>query len=834
MFFRKTHGYQPTQNALAVAAPYRRRGRRSRIRRSFARFLTFLKQIPSFFLSLPFAVISYANKFSLDTFRSWISATLSFICWPFLRLELLSAITYNRKLRAEAPKEIVKHNRWKTSSICLIHLIPITITAVLLFLNFSNLYFEAVGSSNQSARLNALQFAAKMHEILIVTSLSAIVLNCVQYELLYGRGVTLGSLLVGFQITDISSLWSPGLWATVFASGLKIRRFMLILLVVLAVVLGAVVGPASAILMLPSVDWWSYQPRLEGQWFENYDIKNPRYFIGANESTLWPNYVNAASFPSNCSSMAEPVPAYCPLGGVSSISTVFELEHMAWVLESTWNFTTEILGTLDLTYNRYIEGASGLLIANKYIGLEYRYLAPPFLTQTTPLFADNLLVAIKELNDQINSPEVNQNRRWILSLSNGSQVLAPAAYATCSTTGYNWRNGSLWEIPADDDGDYSQTTDYGPPLSLLTFPTFPLDSNQTWISDASPLLEIWNNSTEIATLWVEPPDFGDITPSIGVVFAAFLNLTEYSNLTDLLNGDSINKSAAKIVTCSVFASWQPVEIYIDPFTDSFIHSPSIDFPSAAVRDSNYLANKGAQAIKFDIDWANLALPPNDTVGLFITKLINVPEVSATSNTGDDEYIGYTDSSWNIPMGISLSIFIADVMSRIGMEGDKMVGLEVDEPSPTFEDIGMIREGSIDNNNNNVYRMSISGSNFTNNTTEFQVTLLRYGYGYSMDGLTRRLAAGILLTHVLMGLIYMILVVWFGWTCHGLRSPFEVVVLAINSPSTEILDNTCAGVSRLDTYRHIVKVGEVSDTEIGLILNKDKGISAPVVGKKYGS
>lgn len=122
-----------------------------------------------------------------------------------------------------------------------------------------------MGSSNQSARLNALQFAAKMHEILIVTSLSAIVLNCVQYELLYGRGVTLGSLLVGFQITDISSLWSPGLWATVFASGLKIRRFMLILLVVLAVVLGAVVGPASAILMLPSIDWWSYQPRLEGQ-----------------------------------------------------------------------------------------------------------------------------------------------------------------------------------------------------------------------------------------------------------------------------------------------------------------------------------------------------------------------------------------------------------------------------------------------------------------------------------------------------------------------------------------------------------------------------------------
>jgi hypothetical protein len=76
MFFRKTRGHQPTQNTLAVVS-----SERSKIthRQSFARFLTFLKQIPSFFLSLPFAVISYANKFSLDTLRSWISATLSFI-----------------------------------------------------------------------------------------------------------------------------------------------------------------------------------------------------------------------------------------------------------------------------------------------------------------------------------------------------------------------------------------------------------------------------------------------------------------------------------------------------------------------------------------------------------------------------------------------------------------------------------------------------------------------------------------------------------------------------------------------------------------------------------
>ncbi|PMD61079.1 uncharacterized protein K444DRAFT_662262, partial [Hyaloscypha bicolor E] len=274
MFFRRTHQYRPTQNAFSTTGRETVRG--SDARNSFPRFVTFLKQIPSVLLSLPLAAISCARKSSPPTFKSCISATASLICWPFLRIELLSAIRHNRSLRAEAPKEIVRHDRWKSIGVCLIHLIPSTITSVLLFLNFSNVYYEAVGASNQSARLNALQFAAKMHEILIASSLSAIVLKHVQYELLQGGGVTLGSLLAGFQVTDVSSLWSPGLWATVYASSLKTRRFRLVILVIVMVLLGAVVGPASAILMLPSVDWWSYQPT-ENCCVSN--INNPRYFI---------------------------------------------------------------------------------------------------------------------------------------------------------------------------------------------------------------------------------------------------------------------------------------------------------------------------------------------------------------------------------------------------------------------------------------------------------------------------------------------------------------------------------------------------------------------------
>lgn len=67
--------------------------------------------------------------------------------------------------------------------------------------------------------------------------------------------------------------------------------------------------------------------------------------------------------------------------------------------------------------------------------------------------------------------------------------------------------------------------------------------------------------------------------------------------------------------------------------------------------------------------------------------------------------------------------------------------------------------------------------------DFQVTLSNYGLGSSMDGLTRRLAASILLTRALIAMIYIILAICFVWACHGLKSLFEIVVLAINSPLT---------------------------------------------------
>jgi hypothetical protein len=569
------------------------------------------------------------------------------------------------------------------------------------------------------------------------------------------------------------------------------------MLVILLTILAAVVGPASAILMLPSIDWWEYkyQPNSfsEGQ---TPGIKNARLFIGSNEPLLWPTQITLSSFPLNCNNKSSPVSNFCPLGGLSTLLDSFP--PLFDILDdSSWNITIPTFPSLDeateQSYNRYLEGTVFLLPT----GLPSTGQLNPTniswaLSQTVQDFAAAFLFSI---NEQEGLGPENEIIRWKLSLSNGSQLLRPVTYVACLDKEYEWRNGSLWQL-----GLYG--SDQDPESTILSQWISPGKHNRTWSTDASELLSVWNNLTESAVVWVEPPELGEDVPSIGIVLAAFSNTTNFDQF-------SYNYSA-EIVTCSVFSNWQPVDIYIDPTTDNLVHSLSTNKPLADVGDPNYLGHTSLKPIKFDLEWANWALPSNETVG----------QLATTLNPTSDEY---TCPLLYFGFEMAVSLLITDAISRIGMLDVEI--MTEDFATPYW---GNAPESYV------LFPMNISAL-APGNSTEFHATLLRYGYSYSMDGLTRRLAAGILLTHVFIATVFMICITWFGWSCYGLKSLYEIFVLAINSPSTEKLDNTSAGIAQFDTYKHIIKVGEISDTQSGILFNDSTQgrFHAPVEGKKYG-
>jgi len=68
-------------------------------------------------------------------------------------------------------------------------------------------------------RLNSLQLAAKVHEVLIIGFVSTIELEYVRYLLLRGGAIAFGGVFASFQLTDLSLLWKPPLWAVAFSGG---------------------------------------------------------------------------------------------------------------------------------------------------------------------------------------------------------------------------------------------------------------------------------------------------------------------------------------------------------------------------------------------------------------------------------------------------------------------------------------------------------------------------------------------------------------------------------------------------------------------------------------
>lgn len=56
----------------------------------------------------------------------------------------------------------------------------------------------------------------------------------------------------------------------------------------------------------------------------------------------------------------------------------------------------------------------------------------------------------------------------------------------------------------------------------------------------------------------------------------------------------------------------------------------------------------------------------------------------------------------------------------------------------------------------------------------------------------------------------------------MKSLCEVLVLSLNSAPSKELENTSAGIERFDTYKHIVRVGEVVGKKLGMMVGETAG------------
>ena len=162
--------------------------------------------------------------------------------------------------RSLEPRKAALDGRWwRAIWRCTPHILPLSVTIFIIFLNIAQAYWQDLGRLHQTTRLQAWQYAAKAHELLMASSITAIAVHRIQYDLCVSKGVPLGFVSAGYQLSDplfvFSKEWLGGVTSLTHPKGLT-KAMPLGILLLLGFALTVIVGPSSAVVMIPQLDWW--------------------------------------------------------------------------------------------------------------------------------------------------------------------------------------------------------------------------------------------------------------------------------------------------------------------------------------------------------------------------------------------------------------------------------------------------------------------------------------------------------------------------------------------------------------------------------------------------
>ncbi|KAF6827566.1 hypothetical protein CPLU01_09035 [Colletotrichum plurivorum] len=156
---------------------------------------------------------------------------------------------------------------------------------------------------------NVLQLVAKLHELFIVASLSSIALAMFRRSLVT-RGVHLGFLTGGYRVGDLAYLKTAAFWR----QGLDISNLWGMMLpgfLVFATLMSTVVGPASAILLLPTLGWYDVDASIA---FSNIELP---LLYARNRTSIWVPVRDEAS--NKCYGPRGLYLGFCPAGGFEEL-----------------------------------------------------------------------------------------------------------------------------------------------------------------------------------------------------------------------------------------------------------------------------------------------------------------------------------------------------------------------------------------------------------------------------------------------------------------------------------------------------------------------------------
>ena len=693
-----------------------------------------------------------------------------------------------------APGAAATHReRWLNILYCLPHMAPMAATIAILILNARGVYWQDLGRPNQNTILQFLQYASKAHELTMAASLTAIVVHHIQHDLSCSKGVSLGFLTAGFRLSDPLYVFSREFLggATAGVRSKAMSRFSaLTYLLVLGVALTLVVGPSSAIAMIPRLHWWEVSKM---------DAFGPLYtdrlYFNRTEAELWPRNITNAIYAdvSRCSLIGTD-PQDCAVGAADVVTP--------WVsLHQSQGTKPNITIFQDSEVTRYLTSQGG----------------PPdnssFTVSSTigSVFAKDLdhywdwLVENSSLPLNIDRPLL----RPALKDSN-SKMKKPLVSAQCQTYFDPDYEHGAFEFPHDE----------------LVTPPLDKYKDDTWSLPNDFVLNLKGNDSDIGNT----TDLSHPT----MLFRWFDTATEFSNkgapsLGAVVIYLTANASGSfeALATCSFDGRWAPVEYYLDPKDVVTIYQDSPN-PMDILNGSNKAPAKDLIQMSMSLDWAKTLnvkgsdpnIPSTTVVEQMLERFSGVGLIDPES----EHTLGYVMKSLDWRLSTTLGLYLTEGLAHAFSDASKgsMLYRQAPEPNQSYvrylNDINypflkkFYKNGKLDwvEMRDPLWNSSILPWDEwapQNGYTEIVFTVQRNGYGYGFEGVPIKLAALVLGTYVLLVCGHVLSVLFRGHVYKGYSTISDTVALAWNSTPAREVDDIAAGTEKLQTWGLVVRARE---------------------------
>ena len=731
----------------------------------------------------------------------------------------------------ERPKSVLSSRLWGIAYP--LHLVALGLTVAVLQLSFREVYFADVGAYgllgglNVNEAIKGIQVAAKFHEIFIVASLAAIVSHLTRSCLLGKRGVPLGLVSAPFKVGSADYIFSREFFGSITRPyGLFSLGILLTTIVMLAL------GPASAMALVPSIGWWEVLNPYSG-------LDRP-IWIGAHPEDLWPQSITPEPG-ETCT--VESIVASCPAAGFRDLQS-WASSNVKTGRPANITLMEPMSGTRRRLQSQFEDPSDETLLSyfprtpdlNNVSTSERRgyeiYLNSAgitTLTTTASHWVTLLLGGFWTYANTMNLGLINRSARPKFKIDN-APIYEPLVSVRCAAYDYRSSRESQGYLTAPyvrNAFGATGLTDY---------------NNIGWAVPQTA----WNFSRPLNSLnftWINVQALG-VNASIGGLFSI-----PYPNV--LSNGTALQESV--LLPCTVEARWIASELVYDPMSSDILSdnvTDPINFAHGHHAEYDVLDNAArfgaSPIINITDDWANqLNIPvrshsivPGDNTSIaglaemYLARTFRNQSLYTFVTTPDAQYevnssVFTRDLTQMI--GTVLGLAVTDGLSRLRY-GTRELNVIYHRNSTTTSSSSLISQAGPQGRVYNDTHASNLSSSLAASGSFYNLDVQRWGYGYGLETKASRFSVSILM---LYGCIVLCYITWFNIQSYARpRSDWslitnkwstisEMLALAINSPPSTKLDGTCAGIEAKQSWKQIIRIREVEDKHLALVVGEGR-------------